>query len=325
MEKVNNLAESVLSSAYTAGDGVISLVDASGFDVGNRVRLGNDDRTLFHVTAKVSNDLTVEVEANDGDAGSGAGVFSVLTEGTLDGYRADALIVTPWSSRPSPRKPGLVQRYTDAPYVGIDDGAALSYWGPFPQLRRMVPPSTLSMVWRNQGSASIDETNGYTVFTVPQQSTNFRIREMNPPSSHYRLTMCLQTEDDGTGQRYFGPILHETSSVKSLSTLWRSVSLESRVYRLSSLSAHASEQCNVSIGNLLHTRLEMVWERIEVTPTTLNFYHSHNGYEWTLIYTEGLTSYFSTGPDKIGILGNIDNNNAAIKTRVYSFEVEDLT
>lgn len=325
-EKITNLADSTLAADYDAGDPTIEVVDGSVFDVGNRVRLTNAGRTLLLITAIAGDILDVTVEANDDDAPTGTGVFSVLTEGVFDGYRGDADLLTTWAGRAAARKPGLVQRYTDAPYVGVDDGVQILYYGAFPYWRRAMPPSLSSLVWRNQGSAAVVEDNGYTRFDVPNQaSVNFRVREMDPPSNHYQITTCLETEVDTTGQRYYGPILYESATGKALVTIWRSVSLESRVYRMNSLTSHNAEVCNISIAQRLDDPRNIVWERCVVDTTNMTFYHSFNGYEWIQIYQETLTAFLTVGPNKIGIFGNIDANQAAVKARFYSFEVEDLS
>lgn len=159
-QKYANLAQSTLSSNYTAGDGTIALQPADGslFPSSGDFIVAIDDPPVFFLkcTARSSDTLTVSATGQEGTTAVnrpiGTKVTQVLTAGAFDNIRSDISKIDVYANLPVTAKLGDRYSTTDGVYDFVYNG---SNWVPIercgPQL--VVPSGSWS--WMNQGSSTV--------------------------------------------------------------------------------------------------------------------------------------------------------------------------
>jgi len=96
---------------------------------------------------------------------------------------------TAFGSEPGSPSSGDAVFYTNSFYASRYSGSAWVPWGPlFP----MTPPVNGDFAWVNQGSATVDTTNGGIYLEAPTQSgASLRIRKKAAPSTPYTITAAF--------------------------------------------------------------------------------------------------------------------------------------
>lgn len=117
-----------------------------------------------------------------------------------------------WASRPAGGvNAGNTYQSTDAPYMQIDDGAALVYFGP---RYRFFLPVLGDFSWINQGTATAEQTNGPVWMQGPGSGAwALRALVKTAPATPYTITIAIQAQFLADTQ-YGGFAWRESSSGK---------------------------------------------------------------------------------------------------------------
>lgn len=216
------------------------------------------------------------------------------------------------AARPSSPAAGDLYLPNDGVYVERYSGSVWTPWGPiFP----MTPPVDGDFAWINQGTASVDTTNGGICLTVPAvaASVNWKIRKKAAPATPYVITaaflldslfeagwqaaLCFRQASDGklhvfSVQRY--PAAPTTSAALLLNSL---------IYSSPTNFSAAYSQSPYMAGSL-------AWLRIADNGTNRICSFSHDGQHWRVFHTVGRTTDLTA--TEVGFA--VDNENATFLT-----------
>ena len=158
-EKFANLAETTLASSYTSAGTSLSVASASGFPTTGvfRVRLDNVAKTVWRVDSVSGTTFTGAADSNDGNASSGAAVTIVAS--------AD-----------------VARRFLQSPDAGVIHAISGANGDDAYLLLRSGRPDVLSWSWNNQGGATVVESNGVSVFSMPNSTVSIRSRLITAPT-----------------------------------------------------------------------------------------------------------------------------------------------
>jgi hypothetical protein len=296
-EKYANLAETTLASSYTAGAGSISVTSAAGFPTAGvfRVRLGNAARTILKVTAVAGTTFTAVAEGTDTNAAAGDTVKIVVSANLLE-----QLLQVLESGR----------LFVPAGVGGLDN------YGP---LYKVVYPVTADFAWINQGTAAVDDSRGFTRFSLPSASTSLRIRKKAAPATPYQVDMMMEYEDN-SGSKYGGLIfrdgggkLHTFHCIPTTNNC--------QIVNFSDPTTFSSNPGNTTLRGSIVGTLQPIWMRIRDDGTNLKFTASRDGRNYFTEMSISRTSFMAGGPTEIGFFGNVDSAAGLFDMNIYDFRV----
>jgi hypothetical protein len=291
----NDATTSLASSANTTTTS-ISLTDASAFpSVGNfRVKA---DSEIMLATARSSNTLTV-VRAQEGTTAAshsgGATVSQILTAGALQQWGSDN--IPGWNGTAPPRcvydtsgNRITSSAFTQTNFSGctaLDDGQSIGIYNP-------------------AGGAS---------------GENLRLLTLSAPATPYSVVAQLDTLAFGSTQN-FGLCFRNSSSgkVSALSLInFSNGQGEFHVYQWTNPTTFSS---NASAHNNAFLKSAYVWFKIKDDGTNTIYYASPDGINFVQLYSESRTSFFSTGPNEVGVYSNNydELTDAILKVNSFTF------
>jgi hypothetical protein len=281
VERFANLAETSLASGYTSGGASISVTSAAGFPSAGvfRVRLGNTGKTIYRVDSVSGTTFTGAAEANDANANSGDSVKIVASK-------------------------AVAERFLQAPEAGEANAfgglAAADEYGPIYKLTRL---DQSGWSWVNQGGAAVTQGSGVVFLTIPTNvAENVRGRFVAAPATPWTRTVGLNNNPI-LGNCAWGFWLRESGTGKLVGTCFRTPSgdtrplLSARKYTSPTVFSSQSE-----IGPIVPAA--MSWFRLADNGTNITLSYSFDSVNYTTLLTETRGTFFTTGPDEIGIAGH---------------------
>jgi hypothetical protein len=211
---------------------------------------------------------------------------------------------------------------TNSVYTTVLCGASNThtYWGPFGLL---TPTISTGWSWDNQGSSTIDSTNGYEYLSSPKSGTvSISMRYRTAPVTPYTIKALLLHDISGappgvSGNKVdsgFGIAFRDgTGKVETLRLASSSggpgISVDTWASS-TSFSAnqviYASTSSNSTVPDVVFR--QMSWMEIEDTGTNTNFYWSVDGQHFKLLYTSSRTAFFGSGPTQVGFYAYANGN-----------------
>jgi len=166
----------------------------------------------------------------------------------------------------------------------------------------VIPPST-GWSWINQNNATITvEPSGALLFTVPQinaTTTTLGIRSV--PATPY--TLILRAQIQGWEADYYnhGVCLYESATQKAM---W----IGKRNYGYARLGKWTLPTNSGTQTDYQLYGYEPVFFKFTDSGSTITVAMSNNGYGWHQLLSESRTTFFTTAPDKFGVLMNKNNS-----------------
>jgi hypothetical protein len=265
-EQFSNKIETTVAVAYSAASGTLVVANDTGFPATGtfRVRLGNTAGSILRVNSRVGATLTVTAEADDGDADVGDAATIVLTAGALAQLKADAI----------------------AGSGGGGGGSALP------------PLDQSAWSWVNQDASVVTQESNVVRLTVAADS-EIHARVVNAPSTPYVITADV-VPHLGVGNSVFGLTFYESGTGRFVQMAVRCPVSDPRglfsARRENSISSHASQVESpqfMAFGRMLL--------RMADDGTDLTLSYSLDGVNFTTLIDEARGTFFTTGPDQVGI------------------------
>jgi hypothetical protein len=303
-----NQAQSVLTSAYTAGDSVIYINNGAVFPSSGNFTLAIGYPVQFYLqcTARSGNALTVTTSGQEGTSMInmvvGTVVTQVITAGVLQDLKADAItlgsLYGPYASLSSVTGmvAGFRYKCTGSPYEFIYNGSS---WQAFVFGYAVTEPVLSSFVQVKTDLSTFDTTHGGFLWTISANSS-YDTQVLSQTSSligagAYYVDAAFVV-DIGSSNGKIATHLAAGTTTSSAFTRssfgWESNNIfylcRSRWNSPTSWESNAGT-CQITIASPL------MWLRVYDDGTTNRyFYSSATGYNWILRYTEDRTSLFTT-------------------------------
>lgn len=283
-------ASRVKQATSSTGTGSFTL-DAPATGYRGYQDVGVDGDTFFYA-AENGSDPT-EWETGIGTLASSGTVLARTT--VLDGTAGPG-VPTTFSNAPLIWL-GLPGERITGDQVGGAGGATL-----------YVPVAADFATWINQNSASVSDlaNDAGVQFDVPVNSTN-----TNDLTAVYKDS-GFSAGADFTWEAKFLPLfavhdfnslgifVYEVATGKSINLTWQSVS-SVLPYILFYIGRHTNQTFGADLHRASLSIGFVQWIRIRIASGTIYFEASpDNENDWFELYSESLTSHFTTGPDKVG-------------------------
>jgi hypothetical protein len=313
-------AFSVLLLGCAMAIGISSLAQAQCASPPNTLANGNPtDATQVmgnfnHLTTCLnSGQLTVPPVSSLSVTGTGGGTVTINNPVNTSPYTLSL-----------PAGTGAAGQYLSTDGAGQTSWAYATATAP-PPLVDGIPvgrPAATSLSWLNQGGATYtDYLHGPISISLPASSGDeLRGLGQTPPgSTPYTLTakldMLLWGDNYSTAGIYICDstgkltVMHEQGSTGNPAVI--------QVNHYSSTSSYSGNAKSVDINGQ-----RTLWLRVTNDGTNWNFYISHNGADWSSIYSEALTAYLGPTISSIGVVGDNHNSSAPVQhVSIWSFEL----
>jgi hypothetical protein len=312
---VNNYATTVASGGYTSGSGFLNVGATSGISLaaGDTVHLcvyrliTGVFTVIVNLTATAVNSGTqfaATAEGADANALSGDIVICVMSAGAMNQIRADCNGYGTRANLPATTNQvaGNMYRCSNSPYEFYFNG---SVW--IPRINGIVVTEPISgtpaFSWANQGGASVSNTNGGEILTVPgSSSTNLRIRYIAAPATPYSIVACFTFGMNSTNYQNAGLCFYNTSSGK-LVTFGPITGATTgvAVQEFSAPTAFAA----TPLGGILLSPSGPIYLKVRDDGTNFTFSYSTDGVNFVQAYQVSRTGYLT--PQSVGYFGDMEN------------------
>jgi hypothetical protein len=285
------------------------------------------DSELIKVTGVAGPNFTVV----RGDGGTTAAPHSNGT--TVQGvYTAEAIaaLVAPaptvgtvgatFASNFTSSSAGRLFLPNDAPWMAIDDGAAINYLG-HPQYRRLYPMDDSLFSWVNQGSATVSTANGIVTLTSPanaSESCNLRVK------SRFASTWTVEAMviADIYPANFNNAGLFAYDSISGRLVLFR-FAYNTGVTSLVVANMNSVTSYNADVASFLLGSMQGIpphWLKMQDNGTNLIFSFSLDGITYRPLATVGRTAFLTNGADKVGIFTDPVNATFGCGVSCYSWK-----
>jgi hypothetical protein len=310
-QKYTNLAQSSLSSAYTAGDSTIALQtgDGSLFPSSGDFIVAIDDPPAFFLncTARSTDTLTVDTSGAEGttavNKGTSIKVTHVITAGVLDNIRSDLSGIGAIASLPgSGMKKGDRWRTTDTPIEFVYDG---SNWKAFAFGQPVTLPTGSTFGSTDSiGTSTTDSSKGGMIFTgagITDLGMWYKAKPTNSAVFAYSQTpQSFDVANSGIAVREnsTGKILAVRPSIQASGP----AGYDFDVAWYTNASTFQSNKLRKAYGALFMPG-PMYWHRFRWSGGNIYVDVSGDaGITWSNIYSQAQNSFFSSGPDQVGVI-----------------------
>lgn len=267
--------------------------------------------TTFTVTRGVEN--TVQTTHNNG-----ATVTQILTSGALQQFENDILNVSAtantYANRPSPGTSGRIYSPTNHFLSYIDTGAAWQAYGP---IYAITPPPAANdpgWTWVNQSGATVSQSNDSLYFTLPGESNVFTYyMRATTGSSTASIESASFSEHflsttSGNAQFPFrGVAMLESSTGKGI-VLAHGINTSNTAYQyyiyLNNITGSAGTsqtQGSLQQNNWNLDPIGITFLRLRLSGSNVIAEYSKTRTNWTNIATLPISTYFTTGPNQMGL------------------------
>lgn len=316
LEQFTNNVSTTLNGSINNSVTTVDVTDASLMpNVGNfRIIV---DSEIMKVTDILSNALTVERGTEGTTAASHADLAPVTLLVTVEALKAgigDHNLYGVLADMPIASVKGRIYRPTDGLFHYHDDGAV---WRAFFGTLPVVPPVEADFTWVNQGGATIDESHGAIMMTVPGNSgDSLRMLTQAIPSAPYIATLGLiMTPAPNLSFAGDGLILRDSASGKvKILQLQQDAGAKLSVDHFSDATTYVNGTYRQSLTGVG----AVVWLQIEDDGTNRFYRYSLDGFNFQQIFSEGNAVYMT--PDQIGFAGTAQSTSTGHKVTFISFQ-----
>jgi hypothetical protein len=225
-----------------------------------------------------------------------------------------------FASLPGTCTSGDMYMINNSVYISAVCGASntYTYYG---SLGNLIPPPTTGWSWVNQGSSTIDTTNGFTEGDFPlTNATALSGRCRTAPSTPYTITAYLLT---GNGHES-GPWLGWTDGTKFVTIRWGQTGSNAHVVtdKWTTATSFSAAYTEVSGVDILQypTALSPSVVRIADDGTNLIVSLSVDGYHFRQFDSQSRTNFMTTGPTSVCFGGY--NNSSNVDVALIGWRVE---
>ncbi len=309
---VEQLANNPITTLNGAiNDSVTSLTVASAalFPTTGTFTILIDDELML-VTAVSGTTFTVTRGSESTTAAShsnGADVTGILTKRSLEQFRSDLIISDSLASRPSTPTPGTLFLPTEGMYVERYSGSSWQSYGP---VHRLTKPVSGDFTWVNQGSTTLNSTNGALNLVLPATGVaNASMLVKTAPSLPYYVDFCVLGHVRHSQTYHYGFVWRESSTGKYVSAGYRWQGTN---------CVHVTQYpANYVTGTSYLTDAEHYYPAcgikfFRVVEDTSNryFYVSYDAIHWTLLNSHSRTNHITA--NQIGmVIGTAGTTNIA--------------
>ncbi len=274
-----------------------AIVKANGLPTEYFIRWAQQ-RQIDITTAVTFGDLAnIHVIAGVGLAGGG----SIDADVTVD-LEDTAVIVGTYGDATHSAQITIDQqgRITNAVDVAISGGGGGSSGE-----ASLTPPTLAAYTWLNQGTASaVDNGNGISLFAPSAGSTQVRALYKTIAAGDFDVKIRIKGITNGLGTPAFGMLCQNSGSGKLLLMAYEPSANNLYFQRWNSVTSFNSQ---ISVRGVYPA---FNWFRVTRVGTTITYYLSVDGLDWTSIGTEA-EGTFSGTIDRIGFSANINNTSVA--------------
>lgn len=351
MEQFANLIQTTLASNYTTGSGSMSLTSASGVPSGGTFSITIVDQTtklvklIWRVASRSGTTLTGAAESSDVNCNAGDLVYgTMLSAAAMAQIETDVTqLFTSGAQGQVPASGGGTSNFLRAdgnwaaPGGGggglsvsgffLTDGSG-NYYGP---ILKVTLPVFADFNWlTSQGSATATSSGGAIVLFIPSSSGDFVPVFGQAISSNTSLTVLLN--QTSTLQEFIsgGIALYESGTGKIVTfVLSMSTNVDPGQQQLivqhwnssTSFNANVFIQGTSGSSNGVASAVRPCWLRITIVSGNYVFSVSYDGINFVPIYSESVTSFFTTGADNWGLSGDANNSggNADVYVTLFSW------
>lgn len=303
METYKTLGTSTLSTGVNSSLGAISVADSTKFPTGGQptFRVIVDSEIMLVTANPLSGVLSVTRGYEGSTAAShssGAVVSHIATQGMMDVLRDEDRQSGSYATMNTASFDGRFALITDQPHFLQDRGSSIRLGG---HIHKMTPPIATNFTWLNQNSAVANNTNQFLYLGGPTSSViNVTGLEINTPTPPYTITAYLLGNWFNANTFGYGMYHRETSSGKIISLQYTYQSyLQVQYNRWNSTTS-------LNVVRVPWTNdwwgLPHPWFRLEHNGSDLKYWLSANGYTWRLYAQDTQNAWFTTGPDRIGLM-----------------------
>lgn len=182
--------------------------------------------------------------------------------------------------------------------------------GPVDEIAFTTPPASNTLTWVNQGSASVSN-NSYGGWhlnapAVGASDNNRMLVTSIPGSTPWSFIVRLNVLTLSVNYVDAGLVIRESSTGKFYRLAWGVGGIE--VTRWSGPGSFAANE--MAPTPVYGTPIR--WGKIAYDGTNIVFSVSHDGLNWLQLRSVGKTSYFTTGPDQVGIVANANQASGGL-------------
>ena len=169
----------------------------------------------------------------------------------------------------------------------------------------LTPPTLAAYTWLNQGTASaVDNGNGISLLAPSAGSTQVRALYKTIAAGDFDVKIRIKGITNGLGTPAFGMLCQNSGSGKLLLMAYEPSANNLYFQRWNSVTSFNSQ---ISVRGVYPA---FNWFRVTRVGTTITYYLSVDGLDWTSIGTEA-EGTFSGTIDRIGFSANINNTSVA--------------
>jgi hypothetical protein len=256
----------------------------------------------------------------------GASALADLTDVDLTGLADGDVLV--WNSSTSMWEPSnnaafsatdmydqTLSNLADVAVYLPSDGDVLTYdaatglWGSRPAASglypTLTPPISADYAWANQGSASVEDKLSRMVMTVPYAGgANLRVLKKALPSTPYTITAAIGVTQMGTASSSNATGITLRDNAGGLRVFYLVSDTGANYFGIGGWTSATAFSSYVFIVNTTHVG-GLLWLRITDDGTTRKYYHSSNGKDWSLTYSEGRTIFITATEFGLAALNNV--------------------
>lgn len=216
---------------------------------------------------------------------------------------SDIILSDVYASRPAASDEGRLFLASDSLLLERDTGAAWAPWGP---IFKFTEPISGDFSWINQGSATIDTSQGGIYLYAPANSgDSLRVRKKSAPSTPYTIDIGFITQALRSNFFAAGFVWRQSSDGKLISAqleIDATVQTSIGVLKWNSATSYSANYVN---PNLERPCGGPMWIRCTDNGTNRLVSISYDGIHWLQVHTIGRTDFLTA--DEVGFFVNVNN------------------
>jgi len=314
-EQFANNASSTLNGSIDNVTTTIVVANDTPFSASGNFRILIDSEIMI-VTAHSGTSMTV-VRGQEGTTAvahtSGATVTQIITAGAIQQFRSDNVQINSYANLPSPGLAGRVFQPNNDLLAYIDTG---TIWQPYGPIYALTPPPAANdpnWVWVNQGTTTVTQSNSSLYFNVAAASSGFTyyLRPTTGSSTASIEAAAFSEHQLATTNNaqfpFRGVAMLESSTGKGI-VMSFGVNTANSAYQyyiyLNSITGTAGSsqtQGSLQQNNWNLDPMGLTFLRLRISGTNIIAEYSKTRTNWTSIATLPMSTYFTTGPNQMGI------------------------